>query len=98
MSLGLTTRTLVGRVARRSVPCGGVQSFRVVRMDGRPTTTSQHGRSGLLAALLTLALLSGVPETLASGELRAEAQGKAERNAGVNKAEGGAKKTRGVAE
>jgi murein DD-endopeptidase MepM/ murein hydrolase activator NlpD len=56
-------------------------------MDGRPTTTSQHGRSGLLAALLTLALLSGVPETLASGELRAEAQGKVQ-----------AKKSRGVAE
>jgi len=41
----------------------------------------------VLAALLMLVLLPGVPETLASGELRAEAQGKAR----------GVAKTRGVA-
>ncbi len=46
-------------------------------MDGQRISTSPHGRSGLLAAFLTLVFLSGVPETLASGELRAEAQGKA---------------------
>ena len=45
-------------------------------MDERPTSTLHHGRSGLLAAFLALVLLSGVPDTLASGELRAEAQGK----------------------
>ncbi len=45
-------------------------------MDGQRISTSPHGRSGLLAALLTLVLLSFVPETLASGDLRAEAQGK----------------------
>jgi murein DD-endopeptidase MepM/ murein hydrolase activator NlpD len=52
-------------------------------MDGRPTTTSHHARSGLLAAFLALVLLSGVPETLASGELRAEAQGKTRGVAGM---------------
>jgi murein DD-endopeptidase MepM/ murein hydrolase activator NlpD len=45
-------------------------------MQGQRTSTSPHGRSGLLAALLTLVTLSVVPATLASGELRAEAQGK----------------------
>lgn len=39
----------------------------------------------MLAALLALVLLHGVPETLASGELRAEAQGKAR---GVGKTRG----------
>jgi len=43
-------------------------------MDGQRIST-QHG-SGLLTALLTLVLLSIVPETLASGDLRAEAQNK----------------------
>lgn len=47
-----------------------------MRMDGRRTSTLPRGRSCLLAALLTVALLSGVPETLASGELRAEPQAK----------------------
>jgi murein DD-endopeptidase MepM/ murein hydrolase activator NlpD len=37
-------------------------------MDGRITSTSRDWQSGLLAALLTLALLSAVPETLASGD------------------------------
>jgi hypothetical protein len=45
-----------------------------MRMDGQRISTP-HG-SGLLAALLTLVLLSIVPETLASGDLRAEAQNK----------------------
>lgn len=44
-------------------------------MDGQRTSTSPHRRS-LLAALATLVLLQSVPETLASGEFRAEAQGK----------------------
>jgi murein DD-endopeptidase MepM/ murein hydrolase activator NlpD len=39
-------------------------------MNERPTSTSHHGRSALLAALLTVAALSGVPDTLASGELK----------------------------
>ena len=52
-------------------------------MDERPTSTLHHGRSGLLAALLTLVLLSGVPDTLASGRLRAEAQGKKRGVAGM---------------
>lgn len=45
-------------------------------MDGRSPSTLLRGRSGLLASLLALALLSGVPETLASGDLRAEPQAK----------------------
>jgi murein DD-endopeptidase MepM/ murein hydrolase activator NlpD len=45
-------------------------------MNERATSTSHHGRSALLAALLTVALLSGVPETLASGELQSEARKK----------------------
>ena len=45
-------------------------------MDEHRISTSQRGRSGLLATLLTLVLLGVVPETLASGELRAEAQGR----------------------
>ncbi len=39
-------------------------------MNGRPTSTLRHRRSGLLAALSTLVLFCGVPETLASGERR----------------------------
>jgi murein DD-endopeptidase MepM/ murein hydrolase activator NlpD len=41
-------------------------------MNERPLSTSHHGRSALLAALLAVALLSGVPNTLASGELKGE--------------------------
>ncbi len=53
-------------------------------MDEQRTSTVPHG---LLAALLTLVLLSGVPETLASGDFRAEAQGKTH----------GVARTRGIA-
>ena len=41
-------------------------------MNELPTSTLRHRRSGLLAALLALVLLSVVPETLASGERRAQ--------------------------
>ncbi len=74
-ALGLTTRTRIGRVARASrSPRERSESK---RMDEYRTSTSSHRRSGWLAALLIVALLPGVPETLASGELRAKAQGKA---------------------
>jgi murein DD-endopeptidase MepM/ murein hydrolase activator NlpD len=43
-------------------------------MDGRTTSTSRDRQSGLLAALLTLVLLSAVPETLASADHRAPAE------------------------
>lgn len=46
-------------------------------MNERLTSTSHHGRSALLATLLTVALLSGVPDTLASGELKSEARKRA---------------------
>jgi murein DD-endopeptidase MepM/ murein hydrolase activator NlpD len=45
-------------------------------MHERPISTSHPGRSALLATLFTVALLSGVPDTLASGDLQSEARKK----------------------